>query len=676
MMSQEGIHDKLPRSSGLPPGIVFALLFGIATIAVAIRFQSWMPEVFFGDDLANYIAFVDGHFPRGVFPALSTSFAEKYRPVFVLLESSLFSRFGDEIAPYLVFNILIHGFNSALVFVIAQRLSSNNWLISVSIMLTIATSRFALYQVTQVTGLLEGLGLSLFLATFYFTINAIDRTAKKWGWLAISAAFLLINTHERYIAVALWLAITFVFFERTKNRSQLNLIALISACIGIVIFNFLFKKLFLEQKFFVGTGGSNINFDYLRTATHVWEAFLSVFGFNHGPDYLIGASALSLDWFPIWPLAALFIAFWCFFIFRSIRFQLQLPKDEFTFRILRNAQIPLLIVVLLGLVVLPPAMTIRMEQRWLLVPLILVLFTLAWAASSLRQRNRFAFFALASVVGPSIIITDTIYAQSFDKIFFVSSGKFASATKRDLTIDKSHDATPIVLLASAENCDWILQNGDFFRVYGSTKRKTNCYVSPIDLKGKAIAEGSKAYSVSYSPIALQNISSELHSFLATFNEQVMFDFWKAFPEGKISDPVKMDTPSQQGVMQIDWDSTIGNRRTITIITGFSYKYAVPKLEKNSILRFDLSMIYPSSESANAIVSIVQDGVAPKVLFSSQLIPPSKGKKLKFIPISLPISNETNQPMVIIFEAKTAPGKNSDGHWVSFAEPRIVIEQRR
>jgi dolichyl-phosphate-mannose--protein O-mannosyl transferase len=74
--------------------------------------------------------------------------------------------------PHLVLNLLLQGLNALLVFAISLRLSRGEWLVALAAALIAATSRFALYQVTQVTGLLEGLALIFFLATVYCVVRA------------------------------------------------------------------------------------------------------------------------------------------------------------------------------------------------------------------------------------------------------------------------------------------------------------------------------------------------------------------------------------------------------------------------------------------------------------------------------------------------------------------------
>ena len=165
-------------------------IFLLATAAGAWRFSPWMPKVFFGDDLANLLAYKAGNFASSLSQALGSAYWYKYRPVFATIMWILYGSFGSIIWPYLLVNLLIQGLNATLVFAITRRLSRGNWLVSLAIALAVVTSRFALYQVTQVTGLVEGVALLCFLGMVYCVIRASESEghALRWSWLAIVSA--------------------------------------------------------------------------------------------------------------------------------------------------------------------------------------------------------------------------------------------------------------------------------------------------------------------------------------------------------------------------------------------------------------------------------------------------------------------------------------------------------
>src|SRR5690349_2077102 len=102
-MNSKAELDRSSSTGGMPYRHAAALtaVFTLTLIAAVWRFRPWMPHTFFGDDLYNYLAYKDGLFPNGVVQALTSTFAEKFRPVFVWLLSTLFGMFGPRVQAYM-----------------------------------------------------------------------------------------------------------------------------------------------------------------------------------------------------------------------------------------------------------------------------------------------------------------------------------------------------------------------------------------------------------------------------------------------------------------------------------------------------------------------------------------------------------------------------------------------
>lgn len=254
------IHRRSPNFR-LGPRLGLVLIFLLATAAAAWRFWPWMPKVFFGDDLANLLAYKGGDFASSLTQSLGAAYADKYRPVFASVMWLLFGSFNSAILPYMVVNVLLQGLSATLVFAIALRLSRGNRLVSLAIALAVTTSRFALYQVTQVTGLVEGIALTCFLGMVYCVVRASESrdSAWRWSWLAVVSAFLAIQTHERYIVVALWLFLALILLPSVRTLPRARWLVLLGASVGILVFNVAYKMGVLHLPFFVGTGGTDIH---------------------------------------------------------------------------------------------------------------------------------------------------------------------------------------------------------------------------------------------------------------------------------------------------------------------------------------------------------------------------------------------------------------------------------
>ncbi len=465
---------KLPDGQRSTIGLVVCV-FALTILATTWRFWPWIPHVFAGDDLGSFIAFKDGQFASSIHQALSAAYFEKYRPVFALMMFVFSTLFGKNIVAYWIIGVLIQSINATLVCLIALRISHNKWFISCVIALAVATSRFALYQVVQITGLVEGMALIFFLLTLYFILRADESTksAYSWSWLAVIAAFLALNTHERYIVLMPWLIGTIFLLSNIRLLSWTRKIVLISATIIALLANVLFKKIVLHVPFFVGTGGSLISIDPHSILSLATQAVFSIFGFNFGPEYLTGIQIFSLHWFPAWILAAALALCWLYTFTKGLYFAQHGYSKIYS--IWKSFRWPFLLIALIVLLLLPPVLTTHLEQRWLVEPFILILLLFVWAVDLINHRSQVLAIGLTLVIGLSSITLDSIIAQHFGGIFFEASSRFSDAVKHDIVDKYPTQKTPIAFIANKAYCHWVLQNGEFFRVYGGTSRKIYCF---------------------------------------------------------------------------------------------------------------------------------------------------------------------------------------------------------
>ena len=652
-----------------------SLVFLLALVGVIFRFWPWMPEVFFGDDLSNFLAYKDGNFPVGLEQTFSFAFAEKYRPIFVWVISFMFGTFQEHIAAYLAVNILLHGLNATFVFALAHRLSNGNWIVSLIVALAVATSRFATYQVTQVTGLLEGIALMFFLVMTYCMVRANDAAkeiACRWCWAAVVAALLIIHTHERYIVVAVWLSLTIILLPNIRRIGQNQRFMLLGSCVAMLLLNLIIKTTILEIPFFVGTGGTRVDIDALRILDHLRQAFLSIYGFNEGPEYLVGVRIGSLG--AVWLLALTFALVWLMSIVSGMRSALETnTQSASSASSWRPLALPLLLVALGTFVLIPAVLTIRLEQRWLLEPFIILLLLFAWAAGILSAKKQTLVWILAVLIGLCSMAVDSFIAPHFRQIFFISSAQFAKAAKREIAEQEYSGSSPIVLIASSDHCNWTLLQGDFFRLYGASSRKMLCFGSIGEAISSTQIEGARIYNFDSNSLHLREITLELLDLARSRGQRVTYDFLESFSEGRISSLAKVDSPNGKGVILMSWDSLLDLRKTLTVVTGFSYRYDAVAIERNTYVRFGVAMVYPSQESARVSLIVEEKGSEPRTLYSDNLTPPRPGERLKFDSISISLKDFINKSISISFIVETSLGKDSSGHWVAFSEPRIVSD---
>lgn len=450
---------------------LWIVVFLALTAVTYWRFVRWEPSVFYGDDLYTILAALKDHtFASDWQQPFTTPFYEKYRPVFELIWVALVRIFQTDLRGFLAFNFGVHLLNAMILFAIAMQVSNGNKPVSVALVVAFAGSRFALYQITQATGPVEAVALTLFLLTITWTLKAYQYPEdSRWQWFATLAFFLCIHTHERYIALtpilAFMLALSRRHYVGLFNRYGGALV-----CIAIPLFNALVKTSLLHLAFFVGTGETHIDVNMHRIVEQTLQAVLSVVGFNYGPEYLAGHSIVFGESLPgddaarllatVIVLAALVATTYAVLVGGRSRAPLR--------------WYPILLLAIAVLILVPPIVTVRLEQRWLYAPLALFLLLFAWAAR-LDGRKRIVPTIAGLAACLSLLSLDILLSQYTPWIYFMSSATAASLAKRDIV--DTHAAPlgqDLLLHASRDHCKWTLDQGRFFELYEGQDRKIYC----------------------------------------------------------------------------------------------------------------------------------------------------------------------------------------------------------
>ena len=127
---------------------------------------------------------------------------------------------------------------------------------------------------------------------------------------------------------------------------------------------------------------------------------------------------------------------------------------------------------------IPPAATIRMEQRWELQPFIAILLVLTTAsciANLVAPTGR--IMVMVSVTAGAWISHDLLMSNYFGRIYLLSSSRIAGMVFRDIVTLESGETTPVAFLLPQEYCSWVLREGAFFKIYGGITRPVQCLPS-------------------------------------------------------------------------------------------------------------------------------------------------------------------------------------------------------
>ena len=648
--------------SYLPFFLLGALFFSVCYL----RFSPWISSVFYGDDLWFLVEFYKGSCGTRAADIMTVACYEKFRPVPSALILSLFNLFGSKVDHYFHFNITLIVSGGLLSFAIVRRLSQAHIVLPIFVGLAVISSRFAVYSATQIIGPVESLTFLLCLTMVYAIVRASESTiaTEPWSWVGIGFGFLAVFSHERYIVISVWLCLAFVMLPTIRILPKRSVIRLCFASLMIPISYIGYKVLVLGSAFLVGTGGHHLGFDINLVVELLAQATFSIFGFNYGPPHLVGINTTSLSFFPGWLLAIALIFLWVILLAVGVLNQLQGTVS--TMEKFNRFVWPLLILMLGGALILPAVMTIRLDQRWLYLSFVLIVLILPLTfgiRSELQAKFSSVLFLLLSMISMSL---DTVIMKYYGNLYFSYSSDFATKVKQEIVDNKLVGKSPLVFFTNPVHCSWSLFNGEFFKVYEGKSRHIRCLTSVDDVYKTSFSNDTRFIKVDRDK--LTDVTDILKRSTSIQPSEVPFNFFANFSIGKIDYTDKVSTPNGQGVFQLPVIGEVGARNSIVVVSGFSYKFDGIEIQDDVHLSFDVSMVYPSQDSARAIVSIARAGASAEVIYQDDLTPPEDG--LKFQRVSIDLSNYAGEVVSIVFAART-PGPNSAGHWIAYASAALV-----
>lgn len=649
-------------------GLWLLPIFLIATIAIAWRFLPWASPMFFGDDLILYLAFLDGSCATRAHEIFTATCQERFRPIASGSILALMNVFGAQKSLFLVANTAIQGAIATITFLIAFRLSRRSWLASLAIASAVAMSRFAVWNVAQVIGPVESLPLLLTLSAVYSVIRAEQSQRNTWWWCQLALVFTLfaIFSHERFTVVPVWLGLSFLSSKKIRELPAWRVVLLLASCAALPVFYIAYKTFALDSYFLIGTANTHLKFNFALIAQHAYDAFSSIFGFNHGPSYLIGEN-VTPGWNSPFVLASLFTLL--FLVTTLYAARSALPQKFSLLAGMESLRWPLLLLILAAFLVTPALLTIRLEIRWMYASFVMIMLIGAWAVSVVPSNVRNRFIAIIMMFCATSIALDTAIMRSFGQLFFVYSAKFAELVQRDIVHKHPERRGGIALLAEEGHCNFTLLSGAFFRVYGDGQRPVHCF-STLDAAAAAKLPAD-TYLYREKNNQLVDLTMALSQTVARSAEELpSFNFLNAFASGHISDASRVDTPTGKGALVLPWETGAGARESLTVISGFSYRYDDVPVASNAQLRFAAGLVYPSPQSARAIVQLSRGDGKPVVLYSRDLDPPKAGEDPHFESVSVPLTDYAGQRVSVSFSVES-PGGDSSGHWVAFVDPRIV-----
>ena len=152
------------------------------------------------DDLYLFSFFREQNFFEFSFPIGQ---AVRFRPVYWAISYIEMALVGADPNRYLHFNIFLNSLLAFFLFFFSLKMTKKR-ILSLSLGVLFLSAHFAYYQIGQAIGILETLALGFALFTLYFLYRQIDCQERVFGKMLFFSHlffFLLIFTHERYVAL-------------------------------------------------------------------------------------------------------------------------------------------------------------------------------------------------------------------------------------------------------------------------------------------------------------------------------------------------------------------------------------------------------------------------------------------------------------------------------------------
>ena len=195
-MKQEGNKAFI---KGIPlGGYLLAFLFLLGS-AYWINRQIHIKALYM-DDLYLFSFFREQNFFEFSFPIGQ---AVRFRPVYWAISYIEMALVGADPNRYLHFNIFLNSLLAFFLFFFSLKMTKKR-ILSLSLGVLFLSAHFAYYQIGQAIGILETLALGFALFTLYFLYRQIDCQERAFGKMLFFSHlffFLLIFTHERYVAL-------------------------------------------------------------------------------------------------------------------------------------------------------------------------------------------------------------------------------------------------------------------------------------------------------------------------------------------------------------------------------------------------------------------------------------------------------------------------------------------
>ena len=382
--------------------LVLLLLFGLfINRHLSIR-------ALYGDDLYLWSFYGCEDFWSFTFPKVTKG---NFRPFYWALSYLEFRLIGPHVHWYARFNVLLNVAIAWVIYFFSRRLSRLTrtpqgmrigQVVGLLTGMLYLQSHFAAYQIAQVLGLLESLALLLALLTLWGLFDYMEGRGTRAYLRACLCFFLVIFTHERYIALAplFYLAVLTQYLTERRlcrrfapsrsscaasdeipamNRLGRTVELLLPLLILAVFFGT--RVVVAGEAIPVGTAGTKVQdtFSLAQALGFAFSQVAYIFGINAGHAIFCGVSfADSARW-----VQALIVLSWlCLLLMLVLYVRMAWKRGRITPRLIGEN---LLFICFIALCIGSSSITIRLETRWVYVSYTAALLYLSYMLGEIAK---------------------------------------------------------------------------------------------------------------------------------------------------------------------------------------------------------------------------------------------------------------------------------------------------
>lgn len=397
--------------------LVLLLLFGLfINRHLSIR-------ALYGDDLYLWSFYGCEDFWSFTFPKVTKG---NFRPFYWAMSYLEFLLIGPHVHWYARFNVLLNVAISWVIYFCSRRLSRltrvpHGMLLGQAVGLLTGMlylqSHFAAYQIAQVLGLLESLALLLALLTLWGLFDYMEGRGTRAYLRACLYFFLVIFTHERYIALAPLFYLAVLTQYRTERRlcrrfapfrtSKVPRIFELLLPLVILAVFFGSRMVVAGEAIPVGTAGTKVQ-DTFSLTQALGFAFMQVayiFGVNAGHAIFCGVSFADAA---RWVQMLIVLSWLCLLLMLVLYVRMAWKRERITPRLIGEN---LLFIGFIALCIGSSSITIRLETRWVYVSYTAALLYLSYMLGEIAKSGRMASEAGRAVRTRAVAVQRTSMAS-------------------------------------------------------------------------------------------------------------------------------------------------------------------------------------------------------------------------------------------------------------------------